>query len=252
MSGLKINIDAASLAKQFKELAAEVEQDIRKGVQNLAAITHAKVAEMANAELKTSRKEFTDALGFEEIADGVWVVSVDQSGLWIEEGIEPGHDMKPDLLKNATKTSKEGNSYRSIPFEHSKAPSQLTQSSQNIVNLLKSELKKEKIPFKKIEKNSDGSPRIGKLHSKNFDSPIPGKGNTPALKGVSIYQTKTKTGSIRRDILTFRTVSEGPRSAGKWIHPGKEPRHFLERAEEWALKTWEMDILPEILSKYDR
>lgn len=252
MSGLKININVADLAKQFKELAVEVEQDLRKGVQNLAAITHAKVAEMANSELKTSRKQFIDALGFEEVADGIWVVSIDEKGVWIEEGIEAGHDMKPDLLKGATKTTKDGNKYRSIPFDHTTGPSNMTATSQHIVNLLKSELKKAKIPFKKIEKNPDGSPRIGKLHSKSFDSPIPGKGNTPALSGVSIYQTKTKSGSIRRDVLTFRTVSSGPASAGKWIHPGTQPRKFLERAEEWAIKTWESDILPDILSKYDK
>ena len=58
MSNLKIKIDTAAIAAQFKELALEVEQDLQKGVANLAAITHAKVAEMAGEELKTSRKTF--------------------------------------------------------------------------------------------------------------------------------------------------------------------------------------------------
>ena len=93
MSNLKINIDVASLAKQCKEFAKELEQDLHKGVTNLAAITHAKVAEMANSELKSSRKAFADSLGFEEIADGVWVVSIDEKGLWVEQGIESGHDI---------------------------------------------------------------------------------------------------------------------------------------------------------------
>lgn len=252
MSGLKIDIDAAGIASQFKELALEVEQDIRKGVANLAAVTHAYVAEQASAELKTSRKTLIDNLGFEEVTDGIWVVSIDEKAFWLEEGIEPGHDMKPDLLKNNTKTSAKGHHYKSIPFDQGKAPSQLSPPGQYLLSLLKRRLKEAKIPFKKIEKNPDGSPRLGKLHSKNFDSPIPSRrGNTPALHGVTVYQTMTKTGNVRRDIMTFRTVSDGPASEGKWIHPGLKPKHYLERAMEWGVRQWEEQILPEILKKYE-
>jgi hypothetical protein len=250
MSNLKIKIDTASIVAQFKELALEVEQDIHKGVANLAAITHAKVAEMASEQLKSSKKTFTDNLGFEEISPGIWVVSIDEDALWIEEGIEANKDMKPGLLKNATKTSKDGFKYRSIKFEHSKAPSQMTGNAQMIVSQIKSNLKKEGISFKKIEKHPNGSPKVGKLHTFDWKGSVPGKGNTPQLKGVSIYQTLTKSGNVRRDILTFRTVSGGPASAGKWIHPGVEAKKFLDQAAEWGIKIWEDQILPEILSKY--
>lgn len=251
MSNLKIKIDVAGIAAQFKELALEVEQDMNKAVANLAAITHAKVAEMASDELKSSRQQFMDNLGFEEVTPGVWVVSIDDKALWIEEGIEPDHDMKPDLLKGATKTSKAGYKYRSIPFDHGKAPSQMNGAAQMIVSKIRSNLKKAGVPFKGIEKHANGSPKIGKLHTFDWEGLTPGKGNTSAFKGVSIYQTMTKTGNVRRDILTFRTVSGGPASAGKWLHPGFEAKKFLDKAADWALKEWEDKILPEILSKYD-
>lgn len=247
---LKIKIDTASIAAQFKAMALEVEQDLNRGVANLAAITHAKVVEMANSELNSSRKTLTDNLGFEEVTPGVWVVSINQEGLWVEEGIEPNTDMKPDLLKNAKMTSKSGFKYRSIPFDHGKAPSQLTGYAQNIVARIRSNLKKEGVPFKKIEKHPNGSPRVGKLHSFDWGGEVPGKGNTPILNGVSIYQTLTKTGNVRRDILTFRTVSGGPASANKWMHPGMQAKKFLDRSLDWGLKIWEEQILPEILDKY--
>lgn len=165
MSGLKIKIDTQGLAQQFKNLALEVEKDLNKGVANLAAITHAKVAEMAGSELKSSRKTLTDNLGFEEVTPGLWVVSIDEGALWIEEGIEAGKDMKPDLLKGATQTSKDGNKYRAIPFDHGKAPSQLTGYAQNIVSRIRANLKKEGVPFKKIEKDAFGKVLTGKLHT---------------------------------------------------------------------------------------
>lgn len=247
---LKFKVDAAKIAEQFKELAVEVEQDLRKAVGQLAAMTHAKVVERANNELKSTRKKFMDSLGFEEISPGVWVISIDEKGMFIEEGIETNHDMKPDLLKNGAKTSKSGNRYKVIPFDYGKPPSQMTGSTQQLVSQIKRSLKQEQVPFKKIERNSDGSPKVGKLHEFNFGGGKPGKGNTPALKGLSIYQSMTKSGNVKRDILTFRTVSSGPASAGKWMHPGLKAKKYLDWALEQATKEWETEILPAVLEKY--
>lgn len=245
---LKIKIDASAIAAQFKEFASEVEQQIKKSVANLATITHAKVAELASGELRSTRKSFLDNLGFEEISDGVWVVSVDEKALFIEEGLDQGFDMKPGLLRNG-KISKKGYKYRVVPFEHSKAPSQLSTSAQAIVSQIKANLKKENVPFKKIETNPDGSVREGKLHTFNWKSKKPGRGNTPVLKGVNIYQT-VKNGNVRRDIITFRTVTNSPSQVDKWKHPGLSGKKFLDRAYDWALKEWENKILPEIMGKW--
>lgn len=257
MSDIKLNfnIDANAIAEQFKAFKLEVEQDLNKAVANLAAITDAKVKEMASQELHTSRKDFMDSLGFAEVAPGVWVISVDESGLWVEEGIEANKDMKPGLLAKDFKTSKDGHRYKAIPFDYGAPPSQQSASTQQVVSFLKQNLKKENVPFKKIERDASGSPKVGKLHEFDFGNPRgtmggPGKGNTPILNGVSIYQTVTKSGNVRRDILTFRTVSSGPGSQGKWHHPGLEAKKFLDRALDWAMKEWEEKILPEVMEKW--
>lgn len=252
---IKFNIDAAAIAQQFKEFALEVEQDLQKAVANLAAITDAKVKEMASQELHSSRQPFMDSLGFEEISPGIWVISVDEQGLWVEEGIEADKDMKPDMLAKNVKVSKSGHRYKAIAFDYGKGPSQNTASTQQVIQYLKQQLKKENVPFKKIERDANGSPKTGKLHEFDFGNPGgrmggPGKGNTPQLKGLSIYQSITKTGNVRRDILTFRTVSDGPGSAGKWHHPGLAPKKFLDRALDWAMKEWEDKVLPEVLAKW--
>lgn len=247
---LKLNIDVSEIAKAFKEISLEVEQDLQKAVGNLAAMTHAKVAELASQELHSSLKTLQKSLGFEEISPGVWVVSIDEKALWIEEGIEPNTDMKPGLLKNA-KTSKDGHRYKVIPFDHGKAPSQMNPVAQQLVSEIRRGLEKANIPFKKIEKDANGSPKMGKLHTLDLGGPIPGKGNTPALQGLNIYQSKGKNGNIRRDILTFRTVTDGPGSAGKWIHPGFQGKEFLDRAFSWAEEKWNNEILPDVLKKWE-
>jgi hypothetical protein len=247
---LKIKIDAAGLAAQFKEIAASVEQDIKHGVANLATITHAKVIEMASNELHSTRERFLNNLGFEEIAEGVWVVGIDESALFVEEGLEPNFDMKPGLLKDGETSG--GYKYRIVPFEHSKAPSQLTPTTHSILNRIKENLKKEGIPYKKLERGADGKPRLGQLHKFSWPSELPGRGNTPLFKNVHIYQTMTKGGNVRRDILTFRTVSNKPGNEDKWLHPGLSGKKFLDRAAEWAEKEFYDKILPEILEKYGK
>jgi len=139
---LKFNIDAAAIADQFNAFKLEVEQDLNKAVANLAAITDAKVKEMASQELHTSRKDFMDSLGFEEISPGVWIISVDESGLWVEEGIPAGTDMKPALLQNA-KVTKNGTRTKVIPFHYDQPPSQQPVATQVLVQTIKEGLAQE-------------------------------------------------------------------------------------------------------------
>lgn len=246
--GLKFNIDVGQIAEAFKEMAEEVQQDLEKGMANLAAMTDAKTKELAQAELHSSRQKYMDNLTLEEVQPGVWVVALDQPALFIEEGLQPNTDMKPGLLKNA-KVAKDGTRYKVIPFDHGKGPSQMTPYARDIVTQIKRKLKADNIPFKKIEHNEDGSPKRGLIHSKNYGGDIPGKGNTPAMDGLSIYQSVTKTGNVRRDIMTFRTVTD--KQGDKWIHPGLEAKKYMDQALEWAIKEWEDKILPEILKKYE-
>lgn len=249
---LKIKIDSSSLTSHLKELAEVAKKDIKDSARELAVLTHAKIRELAETELKSGAalSSYLSGLAYQgEITSGVHVITMDEHGMWVEEGIEPNTDMKPSLLKNG-ETSKAGYKYKIIPFEHSKPPSQLHPKAREIVATLRKGLEKKGIPFKKNERNPDGSPKLGKIHSLDIKSEIPGRGNTQALQRVSIYQTLTKTGNVRRDILTFRTVTGGPAGEGKWIHPGYAKKQFMEKGYEWAVKQWEKEILPAILEKW--
>ncbi|CAK0741379.1 Phage protein [Azospirillaceae bacterium] len=250
---LKIKIDTKDLAAQCKEFAKEAERDIRKGVSTLARATHAHVKEEAQEKLHSSRRQFDENLRYEEVAEGIHVISVLEEGLFVEEGIKPGSDMKSDtwLLKYA-KTNKKGEKYNVIPFEWSKAPSEMTQRSRELVEELKDNLKKQRVPFKAIERNARGSPRIGLLHEFNFGGEKPGKGSTPVFDRVRISQQQEKNDEgktfTKRTITTFRTVKKN--QEGKWLHPGLEAKKFLDEAEKWAIREWEEIILPEIFRKW--
>lgn len=251
--GLKFELDIEQIASAFKEEAEKVQQALYEGVKQLSAMTYARTIELANEKLKSTRKSYIDALDYKEIQPGIWVVSLDAKMLWLEEGKSAG-SMVDDLLRNNAKTAKDGTKYKVIPFEHSKNPSDMSTRSQSLVSDLKRELKRQDIPFKKIEKNADGSPRIGKLHSLNIASPLPTpRASYSIFHGLSIYQRKTAEGKVKRDIMTFRIVSEKHKQTGKWYMADDiEARKFLDKAFEELVSKFETEIMPDILAKYEK
>lgn len=252
MSNLRFFVNAEAIAEVFGEIKAEVQEAVNQGVKQVASMTHAKTQELASAKLQSTRQTYLDNLKFEEVENGIWVVSLDKPALWIEEGRKAG-DMTRDLLRNNAKTAKDGSKYKVIPFDHGKAPSQTPASALMFVNQVKAELESREIPYKKIEYNSDGSPRLGRLHTiKDINSVKPSKrASYGALDSLTIYQRKLPSGMVRRDIMTFRVVSSKHRGS-KWIHPGFEPKKFMDEALEWAEKIFNDEIMPSILEKYTK
>jgi hypothetical protein len=249
---LKFDIDLKQFSDQMKKFKKEFESDMHVAVGSLASMTHAKTLELTNQLSSSIQKTYRDALSFEKIEEGVWIVNLDSKAMWIEEGLDPYSMYDTHLRSPKAKTSVEGHKYLTIPFKHNKNPSEQSASAQNLTTQIRKELKDRGIPYKKLELGPDGSPRIGRLHAFNIDSAKPSaKAKDPALKGLTIYQTKQADGSIRRDIMTFRVISEKTKGDGRWQHPGRDASQLMDEAFRWAETTWETQILPELLKKYE-
>lgn len=250
MSRLKLEIDSKAIADLFEGTKKEVERDLYDAVEIVARRSEAKTRELAAEQLHSRFNLYDDGLKFQEIGKGMYLLELDESALWIEEGRDAG-SMVDDLLRKNPKISKKGEKYKSIPFEHSKLPSQQTQKARQITEMIKTELKKRNIPYKKIEFDKSGNPRLGLIHTiKDIQGPKPSKSaKHGALEGLAIYQTKTKTGKIKRDIMTFRVVKESHKQEGLWYHPGLEGVQIFDQVYDWALKEFDK-ILQEIYSAY--
>ena len=254
MSNIKVSLDIKELSQFLDHFSKDIAREMKKGIEGLAKSTHGHIKEEAQNKLHSFREKYLESLSPpEQLDDYLWVITLNSDAAWIEEGRPEPFDMKPGLLKDG-KTSKDGKRYRIVPMNQGKSSTQMSPGSavheQNMVNKVKAELKNRGIPYKKLELDKNGSPRIGRLHSFDVDSPIPGKGNTPQLHGINIYQTQTKDGSVKRSITTFRTVTDGADQKDKWIHPSVEARNFFEEAKSWAENEWNTKWLPQILEKY--
>lgn len=266
-----INVDTSQL-ESLLSLDGGIKKAADQYAEDLAGMVHAKATELAGQKLHSRRAMYIQGLKApEKVDENTWVIALDAKVRWIDDG-QTEYNMIQKMLgvgAKHVKTDKDGNRYMVIPFNHSpgRGPTSTTSAQQDLINTVKSELKKRGIPFGGIEKNAAGAPKLGKLHSfsvmnkplKTANGPGQGhgpvgqvkQGNTgiPFLQNVQIYQSQNKQGKTKRSILTFRVMSEKHREQGKWEHPGNAPINILDEATDWAVAAWEKDIAPAMLAK---
>ena len=264
------NLDLGPIIAMVKGFDKSVHKAMQDAARDLTTQTHAHILEEVQAKLHSTRQKYVDALSFKQVDSDTWVIELGKDAMFIEEGIKPNMDMLDGLLKSPkAKIAKDGSRYIVVPFEHKKGATSQTPAQSTLTNTIKSEMKKRKIPYGKLENGADGKPKTGLLHS--FDimkQPVktaPGAGSghgpigsvkqgptgIPHLQGVRVYQTKVKGAngkeSVKKSIMTFRIASSKMKGQGRWVHPGLEAKKFLDEAADWALKEFETRIKDQIL-----
>lgn len=263
-----VNLDISALTSMGEKAEATVKSAMEDAVRKLTLATHTHILEQVQNKLHSSRQKYIDALSYKQISQDTWMIDLDPSAFFIEDGLPSNWEMIDALLgqgrpnksrlqgtpKGQVKTAKDGHKYRAIPFEHSKGPTSQTPFQQSLTDMVKSSMKQQKIPWGPIEKDASGAPKLGLLHS--FDVHKTSKGAVPVSKqgtsllaGVRVYQRQVqdKQGKpvVKKAVMTFRIVSEKQKGTGAWVHPGLEGRKFMDEAYEWALRQWSEVIGPE-------
>lgn len=264
-----LNVDLGEL-QDLLGLEDAVKEEMKLAGQALTAAMHAHIEEEANKKLHTRRAMFLEGVEIMNPDPDVWVVSLDASVRWIDDGL-PEHSMVDDLLKSdKAKTAKDGSKYLSVPFQHNKGPTQLTPSQQTLLDTIKRNLKSFGVPYGKIETDNQGNAKLGKLHEfdimtapiKTNEGPGQGKGpigavrqgptGIPLLQGVQVIQKKVTRADgsegVGRFIMTFRTVSSKHKEENRWMHPGLPGIGVFDETAEWAKQHWETVIAPKLIS----
>jgi len=230
---LYINIDTSDL-EDLLDLGEVAKDEMEQAAANLTAATKAHIIEEAQHKLHTTRGKFIESLTHFQIEDGVWVVNLDASARWIDEGMDE-HNMLDDLLKSKkAKRAKDGSTYLVVPFQLNKQKQELTPQQQRLLQTVKKELAKVGASPNGIENTSDGKPKLGLVRSMDITkapvstgaNPI-GRGTghvaqgptgIPLLKGVRIYQKEIKDkegkSTTGRFVMTFRIASSKQKGGG--------------------------------------
>ncbi len=265
---LMVNLDIAELA-ELMNVKDAIKDATDGAARDLAAMTHGKIAELAGQKLHSRREMFVTGLKYHQESDDLWIVSLDAKVRWVDDGL-PAHSMLDDLLASPkAKKAKDGSKYIVVPFGHGPGAGKTstTPPQQDLISTVKKAMKARGIPFGTIEKDDNGSAKLGRLHSfditkapvKSLDGPGQGKGpkgavkqgptGIPFLQGVSVYQSQGPGGKTKRQILTFRVASSKHREQSRWEHPGTTPMNLMEEGMQWAMETWQKEIAPAIVSK---
>lgn len=262
--------------QQFEDLDKEVQREglavLRQAASSLATQTYGHIVEEVQDKLHSTRQKYLEALTLDQIDDNTWVVRLDSSANWIEDGMDR-HEMVDQLLNGGSQAyiAKDGSKYKIIPFSLNKPPSQVTSAMRQMQAAIKAEFKKQNIPYGKVERGEDGQPLVGNLHKLDIlDKPVktqqgPGQGHgpigqvrqgltgTPFLKAVNVFQRQLRGPAgqlqVKRDVMTFRVVSSKHKGSGRWIHPGIDGKKFFEEAYRWASGQWEKEIKPQVLAQ---
>lgn len=274
-----VNLDVSGLTDllQTSSVARKV---LKQAATQLTQQTKEHIIQEANKRLHTRRQMYVDGLSAFQENEHTWVISLDAKVRWIDDGM-PAHNMLDDLLKSPkAKTTKDGTGkYIVIPFQHKKGATEATPAQQGLTDAIKTELRginalrkaagADPIPYGKIERNQDGSPKLGVLHKLNIsDSPIKthegagqgwgdigqvrqGPTGIPFLKGIQIRQRmaidKKGKEQVIREILTFRVASSKQRSQkGRWDMPNIPAVPLMEEAAAWAKEHWQNNVSPKL------
>lgn len=252
-------------------LSGVADKTMADAARDLTVATHAHIIEEANKILHTRRGMFIEALSYFQIAEDTWVISLEGSARWIDEGMDP-HSMLESLLASPkAKTAKDGSKYLVVPFSHAGGPTQLTPAQQNLLSTIKEGLKSRNIPYQKLERDDTGSPKLGKLHSFSImdkplkthngvgqghgpiGAPLQGPTGIPYLQGLNIYQNAVKDSKgkehVRRDIMTFRVASSKMLGTGRWEHPGLQKTDLMKSGLDFANSHWEKVVAPSVIGK---
>lgn len=256
----KIDIDVSKLQEAFSP--ERLEQAGALAAEKLTELTHAKILELGSQRLTYRMTLLKEHTHVDEESPGVYLIWLEDNYAWVNDGIGK-FDMLPGLLK--------GQNHKVIPFSHGpgQGPATTPAWKMDLVNTVKAEMKKQKIPWAKVERDDQGRPKLGQLHklkvvtpNKTKIGPGMGHGNVgearsgfvdkphgkPFLDDVAVYQHEVG-GKVQRQVLTFRTASIKQMGTGMWEHPGFNASRIFEDAYEWALNALEKEVMPEIVRK---
>jgi hypothetical protein len=265
-----VNLDLGDL-EDLVDLGDVADGEMQRAAANLTAQTRGKITGAGQGEAAQPAQHVHRRLSHFQVDENTWVVNLDKSARWIDEGM-PEHNMLEKLLKSKkAKTAKDGTKYVIVPFQHNRTKQDMTPAQQSLLNTIKNELAKVGSTPNKIEMKADGTPQLGLVRSLDisqkpkstrklkigagpFGSAAQGPTGIPLLKGVQVYQKEIQKADgskgVGRFVMTFRVASQKHKDQpGRWAHPGTEATNLMEEGMRWALDTWSSKIAPEIMAR---
>jgi hypothetical protein len=185
----RFRVDASEVAQKLNTTRELIEDKVVSGVETLSIAAHAYIVNLANTKWANDDFKRKYYLGIGEygkeasgvstndpridqvpkfvrwvkIADGLWVVELDEKAQWLEQG-RPETFMGDWLLKpgaKGVKRAKDGSLYRAIPFKQTEGNAKAAGASPQLAEIVKNYAKQNKISLTKPSLNKANQPILG-------------------------------------------------------------------------------------------
>lgn len=290
----RFRVDVTEIAAKLRTTRELIEDKVVHGVESLSIASHAFIIGKVNEKFAGDdfKRKFylgldsygKDASGSStkdpridqtakhlrwiKVADGLWVVELDERARWLEEG-RPETFMGEWLLKpgaKGVKRAKDGSLYRAIPFKQAENGRTPAGSNPLLSQIVKDYAKMHKVNLKKIETDASGKPKLGVVQKLDI-RPHDAQGYAPGLlyskprsmedaaksglkphegifklQGAIVVQRKdpnSKKGKVKKEVVTFRVISTKHKAEGRWMYPEVQPSNFLGQAFDHATQQWD-------------
>jgi len=282
------NLD--EIADKLNQKKDVISGRIKSEIERLSISTHAFVVKYAQEKLKGWQRshffgENNQNVRWTQVSDGMWVVEIDESVRWLEEGRDSVF-MSWLLEGKSAKTAKDGSKYAVIPMTQSRGVGgKMENKNPGLASIIGKSLKKQGITLNRIERDESGAPKLGVLHRLNINEPKAGdpgffqmsspiknkffsQGRSAAtakqiglkpskgdyfLSNTVVTQREVKGSdgrtSIKKEAVTFRVISSKSEPEGRWFYPKVEPLDSLGNAFRYAEAEWEK-ILKQIEAEF--
>lgn len=240
---------AGAIPKELIDLC-ESESIVAGIVDTVAASARAYWIKLAQDELRSSARAYVDAIQpIEE--EGPTVRTITLAASWLPAAVESGvdeFDLRDTLLTSPrAKTGRNGSRYMAIPFRHG-TPGTLGHvgrpmgssygppgmASRALFGELAADhalefgeavyAEAKKLRGKqRLGHGTAGAPKLAPHHSTDIYAGM-------QRRSTMITNERTGKASPHTQYMTFRTISS--KKPTGWIHPGIEPRNFVERVAD--------------------
>ena len=92
-----IDLDLSEILNLDVKIKEAADKALTAAAQSLALATHGHLLENVREKLHSTRQKYLDAVGFKQISKDAWLISLDPSANWIEDGMQ-SHEMIDSLL----------------------------------------------------------------------------------------------------------------------------------------------------------
>lgn len=220
----KMTVDTSEL-DDLLNINKLMEEAAVKASEEFARDLFAYITSLANDKLNTTKEKYIKALGNgpEKVEDG-WIISLDSSMIWREEG-KPAQNIGKKILEspNAKTSKRTGEKYQNVPIGDGQSSAPAVKIKVNLLS-----------PNKKVELLGNRPQGPNKQVS--------------GAKGLSSGQRQAGT----QKTSNFRTVTETNVAQGMWQQEAVDAANIFEDAFTWALEQLDDKILPKIIEEIDR